>query len=220
MLFILDENIDISMTLEEISSCPKKYWDYCKPWSASTSGGLRATRDIDKLLIVWHPEINGVPFWEQIGDSTDYPDWRKVTPVVTPEGQHFKKTLKFWDEYWAQRGMKIGRAFFNRFEPGDQVYPHIDRPWGASENHSSRVGISLTVNADSSLTAEGLKYNPAVGTLYWFKNDTPHSAVNNGNTVRLVMYMDLIPDDQSGPTDWSKYAKYDLVKSREIAGVD
>lgn len=219
MLLILEENIDVSFMLDEIASCPEEHWNYCKPWTASTTGGLRATRDVDKLLLAWHPTVDGVPFWDQIGDNPDFPDWKKVPPEVTEGGKHFKKTMEFWDSYWKTRGMKVARSFFNRLAPGEKVHPHIDRPWGLTENYSTRVGISLTINEGTSVTAEGVNYNPEVGTLYWFKNDTPHWAANNGNSVRIVLYMDVVPVSPFGPVDWQQRAKYDAEQSKQIAGI-
>jgi pimeloyl-ACP methyl ester carboxylesterase len=75
--------------------------------------------------------------------------------------------------------------------PGARVYPHIDR--GEYYRLRNRYHLVLKSSAGSWLKAGDEEVRMREGELWWFDNDQPHEAHNDGDEDRIHMIFDLLP---------------------------
>ena len=193
-------SINIEPMVRELNECPAEAWYDTKIWSSpedysqttlSQYGVVNkqsVIREQDRLHVIWQADPDGgnQDWWQ---DS----NWRDITPVVTKYGKLFPNTIEILTDFWHKKNLVLDRAFFSRLPPGQQVYPHRDAAWGKNFEQNARYGLVITTNPDCLITAADHVDNPSPGTVFWFDNSLEHSAINQGTTDRIYLYMDVKP---------------------------
>jgi hypothetical protein len=194
----LIDTIDVTATLNELAESPEHAWTDTKPWSNPEDYGQSTLsregtvdkksviREQDRLHVIWQADEDGKNnnWWKD-------PNWRALTPVITEHGKKFPTTIQQLAKFWKDKNKIIERMFFSRLRPGQQIYPHSDATWGENFDVNSRYGLVITTNSQCKITAQDAHDNPEPGTIFWFDNTQQHSAINNGNTDRIYLYMDV-----------------------------
>jgi hypothetical protein len=194
------DSIDIAPIVQELNNCPNIAWHDTKLWSSpadynqstlSQDGVVNkqsVIREQDRLHVIWQADPNGgnQEWWQ---DS----NWRDRAPIITQYGKLFPDTIKTLSDFCRIKDQVLNRLFFSRLTSGQQVYPHRDAPWGTNFEKNTRYGVVITTNPDCTVTSQGHVANPEPGTVFWFDNSQEHSAVNNGLTDRIYLYMDIKP---------------------------
>lgn len=76
--------------------------------------------------------------------------------------------------------------------PNKKVLLHVDvHPL----DKVHRCHIPIVVNDFCTLTVDGIDYKPQVGVVYELNNQKPHKAENNGNTSRIHLLIDILPNE-------------------------
>lgn len=86
---------------------------------------------------------------------------------------------------------ELSRAKIVCLPAGRRVYPHVDR--GAYYRLRNRYHLVLRSAAGSWLKAADEEVRMREGELWWFDNDQPHEAFNDGDEDRIHMIFDLLP---------------------------
>jgi aspartyl/asparaginyl beta-hydroxylase (cupin superfamily) len=85
----------------------------------------------------------------------------------------------------------LSRAKVVCLPAGRRVYPHIDR--GEYYRLRNRYHLVLRSTHGSWLKAADEEVRMGEGELWWFDNDQPHEAFNDGDEDRIHMIFDLLP---------------------------
>jgi aspartyl/asparaginyl beta-hydroxylase (cupin superfamily) len=86
---------------------------------------------------------------------------------------------------------ELSRAKIVCLPAGRRVYPHIDR--GEYYRLRNRYHLVLKSTHGSWLKAADEEVRMREGELWWFDNDQPHEAHNDGDEDRIHMIFDLLP---------------------------
>jgi aspartyl/asparaginyl beta-hydroxylase (cupin superfamily) len=86
---------------------------------------------------------------------------------------------------------ELSRAKIVCLPAGRRVYPHIDR--GEYYRPRNRYHLVLKSTHGSWLKAADEEIRMREGELWWFDNDQPHEAHNDGDEDRIHMIFDLLP---------------------------
>ena len=86
---------------------------------------------------------------------------------------------------------ELSRAKIVRLPAGRRVYSHIDR--GDYYRLRNRYHLVLKSTHGSWLKAADEEVRMGEGQLWWFDNDQPHEAFNDGEEDRIHMIFDLLP---------------------------
>lgn len=108
-----------------------------------------------------------------------YPAWDKL-----PDAQNL-----IFDLMRVVKGIRLGRCVITRLKPGAKIAPHKDE--GAPAEYYQRFHIMLQ-NAPGSLFDcgdETVYMEP--GSAWWFDNQETHAVVNNSDTDRITMIVDI-----------------------------
>lgn len=85
----------------------------------------------------------------------------------------------------------IGRAKIVSLPPGNKVYPHVDR----GEYYRVRHRYHLILQSEGSWMRAGHEeVRMKTGELWWFDNKAEHEAMNDGETNRIHLIFDLLPE--------------------------
>lgn len=84
----------------------------------------------------------------------------------------------------------MGRAKIVSLPPGNKVYPHVDR--GEYYRVRNRYHLILQ-SAGSWMRAGDEEVRMKTGELWWFDNKAEHEAMNDGETDRIHLIFDLLP---------------------------
>lgn len=115
-------------------------------------------------------------------ECINYPAWREL-----PEARPLVMALMAY-----VGGTRLGRVMINRIKPGGQIFPHRDTPVHAE--YWSRHHICLQASPGVVFECEGEKVFMAPGETWYFDNSLMHSVVNNSNTDRISMVVDIRVD--------------------------
>ncbi len=86
----------------------------------------------------------------------------------------------------------LGRAKIVCLPPGNVVYPHVDR----GEYYRVRNRYHLVLNSTGSWMRAGDEdVWMKTGELWWFDNKAEHEARNDGDTDRIHLIFDLLPEE-------------------------
>jgi hypothetical protein len=88
---------------------------------------------------------------------------------------------------------KVGKCVFLRLPPGKVVYEHVDT--GDYLNAARRHHIAIQTNPDTFFRVDKEKKNMLVGDCWEINNMKLHFAENNGDTDRVHLLIDILPDD-------------------------
>ena len=86
---------------------------------------------------------------------------------------------------------ELSRAKIVCLPAGRRVYPHVDR--GEYYRLRNRYHLVLKSTHGSWLKAADEEIRMREGELWWFDNDQPHEAFNDGDEDRIHMIFDLLP---------------------------
>lgn len=86
---------------------------------------------------------------------------------------------------------ELSRAKIVCLPAGRRVYPHVDR--GEYYRLRDRYHLVLKSTHGSWLKAGDEEIRMGEGELWWFDNDQPHEAFNDGEEDRIHMIFDLLP---------------------------
>lgn len=89
----------------------------------------------------------------------------------------------------------LGRAKIVSLPPGNKVYPHVDR----GEYYRVRNRYHLILQSTGSWMRAGEDVvRMRTGELWWFDNNAEHEAMNDGDTDRVHLIFDLLPQALKG----------------------
>lgn len=84
---------------------------------------------------------------------------------------------------------RLGRCMINRLKPGGRIYPHADTEWHAS--YWDRYHLVLQSHAGNTFRCEDETIWMREGEIWWFQNALEHEVINNSDTDRIHIVMDL-----------------------------
>tara|TARA_R110000796_G_scaffold22353_6_gene64886 strand:- start:3548 stop:4195 length:648 start_codon:yes stop_codon:yes gene_type:complete len=211
MMNIVD-NLNVDIIANEVNQCPEEAWEQVREWTAPTvkrvynlyKQGVITDADLirrvekvkyrqknpdesveqDRLHLLWQmtEDSSGLEWW-------DHDDWRNKQPSYNGKYiDYFPCTVNLFTEYFGDR---LQRMFFSRLRPGKQLYPHSDGVWGEDFSSINRYGLVVITNNGCAITVDGIMYKPTSGTLIEFDNALIHSAINDGQHDRIVLYADV-----------------------------
>ena len=109
----------------------------------------------------------------------------------TTTSQAYPVARAFLEEIAAALDSELSRAKIVCLPAGRRVYSHIDR--GEYYRLRNRYHLVLKSTHGSWLKAGDEETRMGEGELWWFDNDQPHEAVNDGDEDRIHMIFDLLP---------------------------
>lgn len=86
-------------------------------------------------------------------------------------------------------GERLGRVMINKIEPGGRIYPHADTP--EHTDYYTRFHIVLQSGAGCYITSGDEQFEMRSSSVFWFNNKLEHEVVNNSNTYRISMVIDI-----------------------------
>lgn len=86
-------------------------------------------------------------------------------------------------------GERLGRVMINKIAQGGRIYPHEDTP--EHTEYYTRFHIVLQSSAGCFIRAGDEQLEMRGGEVFWFNNKLDHEVVNNSNTERLSMVIDI-----------------------------
>ncbi|HHP6322667.1 aspartyl/asparaginyl beta-hydroxylase domain-containing protein [Acinetobacter baumannii] len=87
------------------------------------------------------------------------------------------------------QGERLGRVMINKIAPGGRIYPHADTPEHTA--YYTRFHIVLQSGAGCFIRAGDEQLEMRGGDVFWFNNKLEHEVVNNSNTDRISMVVDI-----------------------------
>ncbi len=133
----------------------------------------------------------------------------KTIPLIWSERYD---CICIWKNYWSFRGEiqqiesflahnlgpgKLMTAIFINLPAGKDIKPHIDKnPNGKRFDLSRRIHIPIVTNPDCVFEIAGEEKNMKVGEIWEISNVLQQHSVNNkGESDRIHLLLDWIPDD-------------------------
>lgn len=89
----------------------------------------------------------------------------------------------------AVQGERLGRVMINKLNPGGVIFPHADTPVHAE--YWDRFHIVLQSAPGSNFRAGDEWVHMKTGDIWWFNNRIEHEVVNNSDTERIHMIVDI-----------------------------
>lgn len=90
------------------------------------------------------------------------------------------------------RGEMLGGVFIYKVEPGKQIYRHVDNGW--HPEYFDKFNVCLQSNPGAAFIYDDSRMVQAAGDVHWFRNDVPHSVVNEGASDHVVMTVCILLD--------------------------
>lgn len=112
-------------------------------------------------------------------ESIDYPAY-----LVLTEARPLVMALMGYVQ-----GERLGRVMINKIVPGGKIYPHADTP--EHTDYYTRFHIVLQSGAGCYIRAGDEQFEMRGGEVFWFDNKLEHEVINNSNTERLSMVIDI-----------------------------
>lgn len=88
------------------------------------------------------------------------------------------------------QGERLGRVMINKLIPGGVIYPHADTPVHAE--YWDRFHIVLQSAPGSNFRAGDEWVHMVTGDVWWFNNRIEHEVINNSDTERIHMIVDIL----------------------------
>lgn len=98
------------------------------------------------------------------------------------------------------RSEMIGGVFIYKVEPGKQIYTHVDKGWHAE--YFDKFNVCLQSNPQAAFVYENERMVQSQGDIHWFRNDVPHSVINEGECDHIVMTV-CLRFDKGYRSEWS-----------------
>ncbi len=129
-----------------------------------------------------------LPIMEERNSETfvyTFPDWLRWQALVLPVIAQVIEPI-------ATPGGVLTRALFVRLPPGAVINPHVDGQAMASRAHRIHVAISDCPRCVYTVGDEDFVMVP--GTAYDFNNRWQHAVRNEGDTPRINLMLEYLPD--------------------------
>ena len=123
-------------------------------------------------------KTNMLPGFDQ-HESIDYPTYAKL-PQARPLIMNTMALVG---------GVRLGRCFINKINPGGRIYPHADTPVHA--NYYRRFHIVLQSAPGVDFRCDDETAFMDTGELWWFDNRLEHEVTNNSDVPRIHLVMDI-----------------------------
>ena len=130
--------------------------------------------------------------------ATDY-EWIPGTELITEHVNDLKnKTAKnelidIYNKLEYYYSGKVIRCEFIKLKSNSEVYKHTDG--GPLLHYSRRVHIPLITNSLSTFTVMNNTIHMEEGNWYEINNQLPHAVKNGGDSDRVHIIIDIMPDD-------------------------
>lgn len=130
--------------------------------------------------------------------ATDY-EWIPGTPLITEYVNSLKtknansQLFDIYNKLEYYYSGKVIRCEFIKLKANSEVYKHTDG--GPLLHYSRRVHIPLITNNLSTFTVMNNTVHMEEGGWYEINNQLPHAVKNYGNSDRIHIIIDIMPDD-------------------------
>ena len=169
---IIKTNVNVSKILEQLKQYPEDWGSQKDIEDAEQLDPTEYIVTVDVLQLI----IGGLETEDQyVGNSEiciKTPAYEKHTEVISYLSKYFKK---------------LRRCAFLALPIGGEVGIHIDE--GTYYLTKDRYHLSIQGKYEYNVGDERIIVEP--GTLFWFNNKLPHSAVNIGDNVRITFVFDV-----------------------------
>ena len=169
---IIETNVNVSKILKQLDQYPEDWGSQKNIKDTEQLDSNKYTVTVDVLQLI-------------IGGITKEGEYVGNTEICnkTPAYEHHTEVLKFVFD----RFKKLRRCAFLSLPVGQIVGTHIDE--GTYYLTKDRYHLSIQGKYEYNVGDERVIVEP--GTLFWFNNKLPHSAVNIGDNVRITFVFDV-----------------------------
>jgi len=177
----LFQDLNVEPLLQQLNAHPE-LWDEITVRQAYPGSAHADTKCIFiRGPLGFTPEL----YFNDLG-SVDYPIEQQTLPAAMPLVEYVCSMLGV---------TQLGRVLIVKLKAGGMVERHIDE--GLYADHFARLHIVLTTNPDClNFTARHVDHWKP-GSVWWFNHKLKHFAVNEGETDRIHMIVDVVmPDPQ------------------------
>ena len=169
---IIQTGVDVSGILNQLHQHPEDWGSQKNIENTKQQDPTKYTTSADVLQLI----MGGVETEDQYVGNTEIciqtPAYEKHTEILSYLGKYFKK---------------IRRCGFLALPVGQIVGTHVDE--GTYYLTKDRYHLSIQGKYEYNVGDERIIVEP--GTLFWFNNKLPHSAVNIGDNVRITFVFDV-----------------------------
>jgi hypothetical protein len=169
---IIKTGVDVSGILNQLHQYPEDWGSQKNIENTKQQDPTKYTTTADVLQLI----MGGVQTEDQYVGNTEIciqtPAYEKHTEILNYLGKHFKK---------------LRRCGFLALPVGQIVGTHIDE--GTYYLTKDRYHLSIQGKYEYNVGDERIIVEP--GTLFWFNNKLPHSAVNIGDNIRITFVFDV-----------------------------
>lgn len=131
--------------------------------------------------------------FQWMGQFTDPPSTHVVDDpecIWYPAADVLTEALKLiFDLAHAVKAERVGRVIISRLPPGKSITPHEDG--GAVASYYTRYQMPLQSAPGCIFECGGEQLQMQDGQVWYFNNKLTHSVINNSNTDRLAIIVDL-----------------------------
>jgi hypothetical protein len=169
---IIETGIDVSKIIEQLEKYPEDWGSQKNIKDTEQLDSNKYTVTVDVLQLI-------------MGGITKEGEYVGNTEICnkTPAYKNHTEVLKFVFD----RFKKLRRCAFLSLPVGQIVGTHIDE--GTYYLTKNRYHLSIQGKYEYNVGDERIIVEP--GTLFWFNNKLPHSAVNIGDNVRITFVFDV-----------------------------
>ena len=169
---IIKTGVDVSRILNQLQQYPEDWGSQKNIENTKQQDPTKYTTTADVLQLI----MGGVETEEQYVGNTEIciqtPAYEKHTEIINYLRKYFKK---------------LRRCGFLALPVGQIVGTHIDE--GTYYLTKDRYHLSIQGKYEYNVGDERIIVEP--GTLLWFNNKLPHSAVNIGDNIRITFVFDV-----------------------------
>ena len=169
---IIKTGVDVSGILNQLHQYPEDWGSQKNIENTKQQDPTKYTTSADVLQLI----MGGVETEDQYVGNTEIciqtPAYKKHTEILNYLGKYFKK---------------LRRCGFLALPVGQTVGTHIDE--GSYYLTKDRYHLSIQGKYEYNVGDERIIVEP--GTLFWFNNKLPHSAVNIGDNIRITFVFDV-----------------------------
>jgi hypothetical protein len=169
---IIQTDVDVSKILQQLKQYPEDWGSQKNIENTKQQDPTKYTTSADVLQLI----MGGVETEDQYVGNTEI-------CIQTPAYEKHTEILNYLRKYFK----KLRRCGFLALPVGQIVGTHIDE--GSYYLTKDRYHLSIQGKYEYNVGDERIIVEP--GTLFWFNNKLPHSAVNIGDNVRITFVFDV-----------------------------
>jgi hypothetical protein len=169
---IIKTGVDVSGILNQLHQYPEDWGSQKNIENTKQQDPTKYTTSADVLQLI----MGGVETEDQYVGNTEI-------CIQTPAYEKHTEILNYLRKYFK----KLRRCGFLALPVGQIVGTHIDE--GTYYLTKDRYHLSIQGKYEYNVGDERIIVEP--GTLFWFNNKLPHSAVNIGDNVRITFVFDV-----------------------------